>query len=74
MPIATNENIVTERTTDGASPAKIPNKDNETRITINFINEPFLVLGIGFSTKVMKINIKPMCKPETDKICMAPAY
>jgi hypothetical protein len=53
IPIAIKENIVTERTTDGASPASIPNKISDVSIINSFIHEPFL-LGIGFKTNVIK--------------------
>ena len=67
IPIATNENIVTERTTDGAKPAKIPNAHNEIKTITNFMIEPFLVFGSGFSKKVIKSKMNPTCKPDTDK-------
>ena len=72
--MATNENMVTERITDGANPAKIPNSQSEHKMAINFNNEPFLLLGTGFSIKVTNNKINPMCNPETDKIWTAPAY
>ena len=56
-PIATNENIVTERTTDGARPAINANENKETRMRVSFINEPFRVLGIGLSKKVINNKI-----------------
>ena len=66
--MATNENIVTERTTEGAKPAIIPKANREARMIANFKNEPFLVLGMGLRMNVTKIKINPICKPETDKI------
>jgi hypothetical protein len=47
LPIAIKENIVTERTTDGYSPASIPNKISDVSIINSFIQEPFL-LFYGF--------------------------
>ncbi len=58
--MATNENIVTERTTDGAMPAIRANENSEATIKVNFRNEPFLVLGIGLSKKVIKSKINPI--------------
>ena len=65
--MATNENIVTERTTEGAKPAMIPKMNKETRMISNFRNEPLLVLGIGFRMNVTKTKINPICNPDTDK-------
>ena len=73
MPMATNENIVTDRITDGANPAINPKEISENRITMSLNIEPRFVLGNGLSRKVTKSNIKPMCNPETDKMCTAPA-
>ena len=72
--MATNENMVAERTTEGANPAMIPKLNKEARMMSSFINEPRLVLGIGFRIKVTKIKMNPMCSPDTDNICTAPAY
>ena len=74
MPMATNENIATERTTEGANPAINPKSDNDSRMITNLMKEPRLVLGKGLRRKVTKSSINPMCNPETDKICTAPAY
>ena len=48
IPTATNENIVTERTTDGAKPAKIPKSQREIMITITLIVALNRVFGKGF--------------------------
>jgi hypothetical protein len=66
MPMATNENIVTERTIDGDKPAKMAKDQSERTMIPNFSKEPFLELQMGFNKKVININIKPTCKPETD--------
>ena len=66
--------MVTDRTTEGAKPAKIPNNQSELTITINFNKAPFRLLGTGFRIKVTNSKMKPICKPDTDKICTAPAY
>jgi hypothetical protein len=65
IPIATNENIVTDRTTEGAKPARIPKENKQHRIISNLIKEPRFVLGMGFN-KSCKIKIKPICNPDTD--------
>ena len=57
IPMATNENIATERTTEGAKPAIIPKDDKDKRMIINLINAPRLVLGNGFKRKVTKSKI-----------------
>jgi hypothetical protein len=45
------------------------------RITESELKErAFCVLGIGLRIKVKNSNRNPTCNPETDKICMAPAY
>jgi hypothetical protein len=53
--IATNENIVTDRTTEGAKPARIPKENKQHRIISNLIKEPRFVLGMGFNIKVAKL-------------------
>ena len=45
--MATNENIVTDRTTEGAKPANIPNNQSEHNMTINCNKEPFLLISAG---------------------------
>ena len=71
--MATNENIVTDRSTDGAKPAKTPKNDKVTIINSNFSNRLAFVLAKGDKIKVIKVNNKPTCKPETDNMCTAPA-
>jgi hypothetical protein len=66
--MATNENIVTDRTTEGAKPARIPNNQSEHNMTINCNKEPLLLFGTGLSIKVTNSKTKPMCKPETERI------
>jgi hypothetical protein len=66
--------MVTDRTTDGARPAIMANDNSEIRMRVSFISEPLRVLGIGLSKKANKSKIKPICRPETDKIWIAPAY
>ena len=61
--MATNENMVTERTTDGDKPAKIAKVKSYAIMTISFDISPFLELGIGFNKKVIKSMIIPTCKP-----------
>jgi hypothetical protein len=68
MPIATNENIVTDRTTDGDIPAKIANPQRLTKTMLIRIQEYFFVWGRGLSRKLMNNRIKPTCSPETDRI------
>lgn len=65
--MATNENIVTDRTTDGANPAKIPNIHSDAITIISFMIEPFLLFGIGFNKKVINNKMHPTCNPHTDK-------
>jgi hypothetical protein len=72
--MATNENIVTDRTTEGAKPATIPKSHKANTIIINFKRDPFLLLGTGFIIKVTNNKINPLCNPETDKMWTAPAY
>ncbi|GAA6773704.1 hypothetical protein AAGS39_44680 [Flavobacterium sp. CGRL2] len=74
MAIATNENITTDLKTDGDRPDIIANPASEIKIEASLIKEPFFVFGIGFKIKVIKSIIKPTCKPETDKMCVAPEY
>ena len=68
LPMAKNENIVTERTTEGDNPAKIANAQSDRRIMANLEKCPFLELGIGFKSKFINPKIKPTCNPETDRI------
>ena len=63
-----NENMVTERTTDGDNPAKIANDHKENKVISNLVVFPFLEFGIERSKKVINPMINPTCKPETDKI------
>jgi hypothetical protein len=64
--------MVTERTTEGARPAI---RAKRLRITESELTlRAFCVLGIGLRIKVKNSNRNPTCNPETDKICMAPAY
>jgi hypothetical protein len=56
--MATNENIVTDRSTDGAKPASNPKEESEARMIINLINEPRRVLGKGFRRKVTKYALR----------------
>jgi hypothetical protein len=65
--------MVTERTTEGARPAIRAKEAKDNRIRIN-LERAFCVLGIGLRIKVKTANRNPTCNPETDKICMAPAY
>jgi hypothetical protein len=65
--------MVTERTTEGARPAIRAKEAKDDRVRINF-RRAFCVLGIGLRIKVKNSNRNPTCNPETDKICMAPAY
>jgi hypothetical protein len=63
--------MVTERTTEGARPAiRAKIRITESELTLR----AFCVLGIGLRIKVKNSNRNPTCNPETDKICMAPAY
>ena len=66
--------MVTDLTTDGDKPARIPNNHSELIITNSFNKDPFLLFGTGLSIKVTNNKMKPICKPDTDKICTAPAY
>lgn len=68
IPIATNENIVTERTTDGESPAKIANPQRLIIIVNNRVVLPILFFGSGFNRKVINNKMNPTCNPETDKM------
>ena len=74
IPTATKENMVTERTTDGAKPATIPKDHNASNTIKSLNNEALGVLENGFNKKVMNNKIKPTCKPETESTCTAPAY
>ena len=67
-PTATNENIVTERITEGESPANIANPQRQMIIVNKRIVFPNLFLGKGFNKNVMKSKINPTCNPETDSI------
>ena len=73
IPIVKNENIVTERTTEGESPAKSANDQSPKMIIINLMKLPDLEFGIGFSRNNKMYIIMPTCNPETAKICTAPA-
>ncbi|GAA4126469.1 hypothetical protein GCM10022250_13180 [Flavobacterium chungbukense] len=68
------ENITTDLKTEGDKPEMMANPDKEIKMEISFKNDPLLVFGIGFKIKVIKSIIKPTCKPETDKMCVAPEY
>jgi hypothetical protein len=63
--------MVTERTTEGARPAIRAKEAKDNRI--NF-RESLLCVGNWFKDKSQNSNRNPTCNPETDKICMAPAY
>ena len=67
MPIAINENIVTDRTTDGESPANKAKIHNVKMMILNLNSDPCLFFGKGFNKNVTNSNKYPTCKPETDK-------
>lgn len=68
IPTATNVNIVTDRTTEGESPANIANPQRLMIMVNNRIVFPVLFFGKGFNKNVMKSKINPTCNPETDNI------
>ncbi|MNL51921.1 hypothetical protein D3C87_1750600 [compost metagenome] len=70
--MAKNENITTDRKTQGDKPEIMANIISEVKIAINFIKEPFRVLPIGFRIKAINIIIKPTCSPDTERMCVAP--
>ncbi|GGE99658.1 hypothetical protein GCM10011518_06340 [Flavobacterium limi] len=74
MPIAKNENMTTERKTQGDKPEITANIISEITMAINFIKDPFRVFPIGFNIKVIKSIIKPTCSPDTERMCVAPEY
>ena len=59
IPTATKENIVTERTTEGESPAKIANPHRLIMIVNNRMILPNLFFGSGFNKKVINSKINP---------------
>ena len=73
IPHATKENIVTDLTTEGESPAKIAKVHSKMMVINSRSKLAFLVLGSGLRIKLIKTKIKPTCKPDTDRICTAPA-
>ena len=73
-PMAKKVNIVTALTTEADNPATKANIQSKTTITQVFTILPLLIRSNGFSNQD-KIHIKtPTCKPETAKICIAPAF
>jgi hypothetical protein len=64
--------MVTERTTEG----EVRLEQKRLRITESelTLGESLLCVGNWFKDKSQKQQQNPTCNPETDKICMAPAY
>ena len=74
IPIAIAVNIVTALTTDADKPAIIAKNHNNKTIKKILMIFPFLIFSSGFKMKDKINKIIPTCKPETAKICIAPAF
>ena len=72
-PAERNVNMVTERTTDGESPAMTANDQSPKKITKNRIAFPILLLGNLLNKKLRNKTMNPTWSPETDRTCTAPA-
>jgi len=73
-PMVRKENMVTDRTIEGARLAMMAKVHSAVIMSIALLNVPFLELGMGFNKKVINSMMKPTCRPDTDSTCMAPAY
>ena len=73
IPMAIILNMVTARVTDADKPAIIAKHHIITTNRTIVISLPYLNRFKGFKAKLRSNNIKATCKPETARICTAPA-